>query len=208
VSIRSRAASLVREVTGDERYRDKTGDTPVPDVNYVFPHFVVTRLPVGLVGLMIAAIFAAAMSSIAAELNSLATSTVIDIYKRLVRPAETDAHYLVVSKLATGLWGIFACVVATFAAGLGSLIEVVNRFGSFFYGSLLGVFVLALAFRRATGTGAFVGLGAGIAAVALFAFHPATKGISFLWQNPLGVIVVVIVGMGVSLMTRGERSGA
>ena len=93
---------------------------------------------------MIAAIFAAAMSSIAAELNSLATSTVIDIYRRHLKPAETDAHYLRVSRLATAFWGLFACVVATFAAGLGSLIEVVNRFGSFFYGSLLGVFVLAL----------------------------------------------------------------
>ena len=107
--------------------------------------------------MIIAAIFAAAMSSIAAELNSLATSSVIDIYRRLLKPTATDAHYLSVSKLLTGFWGIVACVVAIYAAGLGSLIEVVNRFGSFFYGSLLGVFVLALGFKRATGTGAFVG---------------------------------------------------
>ena len=73
--MRARAAQLVREITGDERYKDRTGDTPAPDVNYVFPTFVTTRLPTGLVGLIIAAIFAAAMSSIAAELNSLATST-------------------------------------------------------------------------------------------------------------------------------------
>ena len=86
----------------------------------------------------------------------------IDIYRRLLKPAATDAHYLRVSKMATGFWGLFACVVAMYAAGLGSLIEVVNRFGSFFYGSLLGVFVLALGFKRATGTGAFVGLIAGI----------------------------------------------
>jgi solute:Na+ symporter, SSS family len=85
------------------------------------------------------------------------------------------------------------------AAGQGSLIEVVNRFGSFFYGSLLGVFVLALAVRRANGTGAFVGLLAGIAAVATFALHPATRGISFLWQNRLGVLVVVAVGSLVSV---------
>src|SRR5687768_2413672 len=136
--VRQRAAALVRDVTGDERYDGTTGDTPTPDVNYVFPTFVTTHLPMGLVGLVIAAIFAAAMSSIAAELNSLATSTVIDIYRRLFRPVGTDAHYLRVAKLATAFWGLFACVVATFAAGLGSLIEVVNRFGSFFYGSLLG----------------------------------------------------------------------
>jgi Na+/proline symporter len=91
--------------------------------------------------------------------------------------------------------------VATFAAGLGSLIEVVNRFGSFFYGSLLGVFVLALAVRRANGTGAFVGLLAGMAAVAAVALHPATRNLSFLWHNPIGVVVVVLVGTVVSLAT-------
>src|SRR3990167_6960269 len=121
----------------------------------------------------------------------------------MIRPEGTDAHYLRVSRLATGFWGLFACAVATFATGLGSLIEVVNRFGSFFYGSLLGVFVLAIAVRRANGTGAFVGLLAGIAAVATFALHPSTKGVSFLWQNPLGVIVVVAVGTVASLAATG-----
>ncbi len=201
-SIRLRAAALVYEVTGDEKYKGVTGDTPSADVNYVFPTFVTTHMPIGLVGLMIAAIFAAAMSSIAAELNSLATSTVIDIYRRLLKPVASDAHYLNVSKLATLAWGLVACGVASVAVGLGSLIEVVNRFGSIFYGSLLGVFVLALAYRRATGTGAFVGLLVGIATVVAFAFHPATKGVSFLWHNPLGVIVVVIVGVVVSLATQ------
>ena len=100
-------------------------------------------MPVGLVGLIIAAIFAAAMSSIAAELNSLSTATVIDFYRRLWRTGASDAHYLTVSKLVTGFWGLVACVVAIYAANLGPLIDVVNRFGSFFYGSLLGVFVLA-----------------------------------------------------------------
>src|SRR5688500_2028331 len=201
-AVRGQAALLVQEVTGDENYKGMTGDTPVPDINYVFPTFITTRLPMGLVGLMIAAIFAAAMSSIAAELNSLATSTVIDVYRRLLKPEASDAHYLTVSKLLTGFWGIVACVVAMYAAGLGSLIEVVNRFGSFFYGSLLGVFVLALGFRRSTGTGAFVGLLAGMAVVAIVALHPSTRGISFLWHNPIGVIAVVVVGSLVSLMTK------
>ena len=197
-AVRRRAGAIAADVGGDEKYRDRTGDTPAPDVNYVFPTFITTQMPVGLIGLMIAAIFAAAMSSIAAELNSLATSSVIDIYRRLLRPSESDAHYLTVSKAATAFWGGFACVVASFAAGLGSLIEVVNRFGSFFYGSLLGVFVLAVVFRRATGTGAFVGLIAGMAVVLTVAFHPSTSGISFLWQNPIGAIVVVVVGLAVS----------
>jgi Na+/proline symporter len=200
--VRVRAARLVHEVTGDPKYRATTGDTPTADVNYVFPTFITTRMPIGLVGLMIAAIFAAAMSSIAAELNSLATSTVIDIYRRLLKPDGSDAHYLKVSKLATLGWGLFACAVATVAVGMGSLIEVVNRFGSIFYGSLLGVFVLALTFKRATGNGAFFGLLAGIATVLVFSRHPATSGVSFLWHNPLGVIVVFIVGAAVSLLDR------
>jgi SSS family solute:Na+ symporter len=203
-TIRLKAAALVFEVTGDEKYKGVTGDTPAADVNYVFPTFVTTRMPAGLVGLMIAAIFAAAMSSIAAELNSLATATVIDIYRRLLKPAASDAHYLRVSKIATLAWGLVACGVATIAVGLGSLIEVVNRFGSIFYGSLLGVFVLALAFKRATGTGAFVGLLAGIGTVLVFAFHPATRSVSFLWHNPLGVVVVLIVGATVSLFTKPQ----
>jgi solute:Na+ symporter, SSS family len=197
-AVRSQAAALVQDVTGDASYAKQLGDTPTPDVNYVFPTFVTTKLPIGIVGLIIAAIFAAAMSSIAAELNALATTTVIDIYRRHIRPAETDAHYLRISKAATLFWGLFACVVATFATGLGSLIEVVNRFGSFFYGSLLGVFVLALGFKRTTGTGAFIGLLAGMAAVMTFASLDATKDVSFLWHNPLGVLVVVIVGVAVS----------
>jgi Na+/proline symporter len=172
-----------------------TGDRTFSSVNYVFPTFIMTRMPIGLVGLMIAAIFAAAMSSIAAELNSLATATVIDFYRRLVRTGATDAHYLLVSKLATGFWGLVACVVAVYSVNLGSLIEVVNRFGSFFYGSLLGVFVLAIGTRRATGRGAFWGLLAGMAAVATVAF---TTPISFLWHNVVGVVVVVAVGMAIS----------
>jgi Na+(H+)/acetate symporter ActP len=200
--VRLRAARLVTEITGDDKYKGVTGDTPSADVNYVFPTFVTTRMPIGLVGLMIAAIFAAAMSSIAAELNSLATATVIDVYRRLIRPVASDAHYLRVSKAVTLGWGLVACGVASVAVGLGSLIEVVNRFGSIFYGSLLGVFVLALGFKRSTGTGAFVGLLAGIGTVLVFSFHPATRGVSFLWHNPLGVIVVLIVGSVVSLWTR------
>ena len=174
-------------------------------MNYVFPTFVTTTLPIGFVGLIIAAIFAAAMSSIAAELNSLATATVIDIYRRHIKPTATDAHFLRVSKVVTGLGGLFACFVATFAAGLGSLIEVVNRFGSFFYGSLLGVFVLALGFRNSNGHGAFFGLIAGMTAVAIFASHPATSSVSFLWHNPLVMIAVVAIGLVVSVATGGRK---
>jgi Na+(H+)/acetate symporter ActP len=188
--IRNQAVELVKTASGDAAYND---------VNYVFPTFVTTQLPPGLIGLIIAAIFAAAMSSIAAELNSLSTATLIDFYKRHLKPEATDQHYMTVSWVATGVWGVIACGVAIFATNLGSLIEVVNRFGSFFYGSLLGVFVLAIGTRRATGTGAFVGLICGMCAVAFVAIrYPA---ISFLWHNVVGVVVVVVVGMTISLLT-------
>jgi solute:Na+ symporter, SSS family len=187
---RTAATRIVRDVTGDQAF----GDT-----NYVFPTFVTTRMPIGLVGLIIAAIFAASMSTVAAELNSLATATVIDFYRRLFVREATDAHYLAAAKVATAVWGLFACVVALFAAGLGPLIDVVNRFGSFFYGSILGVFILAMFVPRATGLGAFVGLIAGIASVA--AVNHWLPWIAFLWHNVVGVVAVVVVGFVVSIAT-------
>jgi len=144
------------------------------------------------------------MSATAGELSATATATVMDIYKRLLRTGETDEHYLLVSRLAVAFWGIVACVVAHVAVQLGSLIEVVNRIGSIFYGSLLGVFILALAFRRANGHGAFVGLLSGILFVAAFAFYPATRSVSYLWHNPIGVVVVLVVGSIVSLATKPQ----
>ena len=157
-------------------------------------------MPVGLVGLMIAAIFVAAMSASGGELNSLATATIIDFYRRYFVTAAPDGHYVLVSKIATIAWGLFACFVAMQAAGQGSLIEVVNRYGSFVYGSLLGVFILAILTTRATALGAFVGLIAGMAAVLTVAIE--LPWIEFLWHNLIGALVVVVVGMAVSYAER------
>ena len=186
--VRVRAADVVRRVTGDPRYTD---------VNYVFPTFITTVMPIGLVGLMIAAIFVAAMSASGGELNALATATIIDFYRRLWVKDASDAHYLAVSKLATVGWGLFACVVAIYSANQGALIEVVNRYGSIYYGSLLGVFILAILTKRATAAGAFWGMLAGIAVVLTVAF---TLPIAFLWHNVIGAVVVVIVGLTISLV--------
>jgi SSS family transporter len=180
-TIRGEALTLAEDVTGESSR----------DVNYIIPRFVLSELPIGLAGLFIAGVIAAAMSSIAAELNSLATTSVIDFYRRWVRPEAPDSHYLKVSRGATALWGTFACVVATYAATLGSLIEVVNRFGSFFYGSILGVFLLAMV-PRARGGGAFVGLIVGMSTVAAVAF--GLPSVSFLWHNVIGAVVVFAVG--------------
>jgi len=187
--IRARATGVVRQVTGDQSYND---------VNYVFSTFITTQLPIGLVGLMIAAIFAAAMSASGGELNSLATATIIDFYRRHFVKSAPDAHYLLVSKLATVAWGLVACVVAMRAANQGPLIEVVNRYGSFFYGSLLGVFILGIGTKRATAVGAFWGLLAGMAVVLTVAIE--LPWIEFLWHNLIGAVVVVVVGMAISVV--------
>jgi SSS family transporter len=212
--LRRKARELVRTSTGSASYSD---------VNYVFPTFVTTYMPIGIVGLIIAAIFAAAMSSISAELNALATASTIDFYRRHIKPDGTDVELVRFSRFATGFWGLFACVAAYFASNLGSLIEVVNKFGSFFYGSLLGVFVLAIGTRRATSRGAFWGLLSGIASVAAVSYYAEIAGawrsltgsdalvayvdalkISFLWYNLIGCAVVVGVGMAISLAGRGR----
>ena len=176
------------------------GNASFNDVNYVFPTFVLQNMPIGVIGLMIAAIFAAAMSSIAAELNALATATTIDFYRRLVSPDATDQRSVLVGRISTFVWGVFACIVAIFATNLGSLIEVVNKFGSFFYGSLLGVFVLAFAVRRANARGAFAGLLFGITSVWIASGY---TDIEFLWFNVIGCVVTVVAGYFISL-TKGQ----
>jgi len=186
--IRTDAQTLVRAATGDAAYSD---------VNYVFPTFITTQMPIGMAGLLIAAIIAAAMSASSGELSALTTATVIDFYRRFVRQEATDAHFLRVSRVATLFWGLLASVVGVWAAELGSLIEVVNRFGSFFYGSILGVFILAIGFRRATSNGAFIGLIVGMAAVFLTFWF--TK-VAFLWHNVIGAVTVVVVGLLVSMV--------
>lgn len=195
-TVRTGAVALVREVSGDRSYND---------INYVFPTFVTTHLPVGLVGLLIAAIIAAAMSASSAELASLSTATVIDFYRRWVSPDAPDQRILWVSRLATGFWGLFASIAAIYAAELGSLIEVVNRFGSFFYGSILGVFLLAIGWKRANGNGAFIGLLSGMATIAYVA---SFTRIAFLWHNIIAAVVVITVGIVVSAIAPGASSGS
>ncbi|HYB97187.1 MAG TPA: sodium:solute symporter [Vicinamibacterales bacterium] len=194
-AVRAEAVALVKQVTGDNSYND---------VNYIFPTYIVTQLPVGLIGLLMAAIFAAAMSTISGELAALSTSTVMDFYKRWVRDDGDEAHLLRVSKVAMMFWAVFASLVAIWAVELGSLIEVVNRFGSFFYGSILGVFLLAIGWPRANSTGAFVGLIAGMSVVG---YVTVSTNIAFLWHNLIGAVVVFGTGMIVSELTGPRKRG-
>jgi len=189
--IRAEALAMAEEVTGE----------PSRDVNYIIPRFVLGELPIGLAGLFIAAVIAAAMSSISSELNSLSTTSIIDFYRRWFRPEASDAHYLTVSKVATAFWGVFACIVAVYAVSLGSLIEVVNRFGSFFYGSILGVFLLAMV-PRVRGIGAFAGLLVGMVAVGLVEWR---TGVAYLWLNVIGAGVVLAVGVALGWSRRAPE---
>ncbi|HUG54830.1 MAG TPA: sodium:solute symporter, partial [Vicinamibacteria bacterium] len=175
------------------------------DNNYIFPTYILTHLPRGLAGLVIAVIFAAAMSTLSGEFNSLATATMVDFYKRFIRPAGSDAHELLVSRLLTAFWGGFACLIALQAGRLGSAIEVVNRFGSYFYGSILGVFGLAVLTSRASPLGAFVGLLAGMASVWAVATFTA---VHFLWYNVVGAVSVFVVGLLLSALRPSTRPSA
>jgi hypothetical protein len=194
-AIRQQSADIITQASG-EKYND---------TNYIFPTFVIKYLPAGLVGLIIAAIFAAAMSSMDSELNSLTTVTIIDIYKRHVKPEADERHYLMVSRICMALWGALAACFAMYAGALGSVIVAVNKVGSYFYGSLLGVFILAIAVKRATGRGAFWGLLAGMASVYIAS---RTTDIAFLWFNLLGCGVVVLVGYLLSLTQQNVKRNA
>jgi Na+/proline symporter len=172
------------------------------DTNYIFLTFVKTYLPIGVVGLVIGVIFSAAMSSISGEINSLATVSIIDVYRRHIRPYGSDRHYLFASRAMTAFWGVYAVVFASSAgSGFGALIETVNVVGSLFYGGMLGVFVLAFFFKSVGGRGAFWGVLAG-EAVILSAWK--FSNIAFLWYNVIGCVIVILTGVVVSAAS-GEK---
>ena len=179
--IRTEVKSLMKQ-------NDSAAETN--DTNYIFLSFVMRFLPAGLIGLLIAVIFSASMSSTSSELNALASTTVVDIYKRMFRPEGSDQHYLKVSKFATVLWGIYAILVAMFANQMGSLIEAVNKLGSLFYGTILGIFVVAFYFKRIRGSVVFY---AALVAEAIVIYCFYIDLTAFLWLNLIGCVSVVIV---------------
>lgn len=168
-----------------------TADTN--DVNYVFLRFVLDYLPHGLIGLLIAVIFSASMGSIASAYNSLASTTIVDVYQRLINRTANDAHYLRASQWATIGWGVFCIVVAQFANRLGSMIEAVNILGSLFYGVILGVFVVAFYLPRIGGRAT---LWATIIGEGLVIGCYALNLMAFLWLNVVGCVLVVGLAWG------------
>ncbi len=180
-NLRDEAKKLIKKA-------NPTSDTN--DTNYIFLTFVINFLPTGLIGLIIAAILSASMSSTSAELNSLASTTVIDIYKRLIKKDASDKHYLKISKAATVLWGVYAIGFALFANRLGTLIEAVNVLGSLVYGTILGIFLVAFYFKRVKGTPTFISaLIAEIVVLYCFIF----TSIPFLWFNVISCFLIIIL---------------
>jgi solute:Na+ symporter, SSS family len=183
-------AQASRLVTANDRRADGS------DTNYIFLSFVLSYLPAGLIGLIFACIFTASMSSASGELSALATTSVIDIYQRFIKKNADGKHYLLVSRLLMAFWGIYGIAFAQYASRIGSLIEAVNILGSLFYGTMLGIFLLAFYCKSVKGTAAFVGaLSGGITVLCCARF----TSLAWLWYNVLGCGVCVGVGL---LLTR------
>lgn len=162
------------------------------DTNYIFLYFVLNNLPIGFIGLLIAVIFSASWSSTSSELNALSSTFVIDFYKRLFNNKATDKQYVLVSKIATGVWGLLAIGFAFLATELQSLIEAVNLLGSLFYGTILGVFLSGILPFNLKSNQVFWGA---IAAEALVIYSYLNNHVAFLWLNLIGCIAVILFAL-------------
>ncbi len=175
------------------------------DANYIFLTFVTKFLPAGLVGLLIAVILSASMSTTASELNALASTTIVDIYKRKLHTKGSKQHYLWMSKLMTVAWGIIAVIFAQLASQLGTLIEAVNVLGSLFYGTILGIFILAFFFKNVTSQATFVAAVVGEVMVVLMYFQLLGFKVAYLWLNMIGCIQVVILALIFTAIGLGRK---
>ncbi len=167
------------------------------DTNYVFLNFVTHNLPRGLIGLLIAIVFLASMGSTASALNSLASTSVVDIYKRIINPNATDKNYLYASRLVTVFWGIVCVMMALYASKVGNLLEYVNKLGSYIYGTILGVFVVAFYLKKIRGTSVFI---AAIITEIAICFMGYFKVIAYLWLNGIGCVLLVLISLIINLL--------
>lgn len=191
---------LKKEAINIIKMADPTADTN--DTNYIFLNYVLKYFPAGLLGLLIAVMFAASMSSTSSELNALAGTFIIDVYKRSLNKQATDKHYLHAAKIATFIWGVFAIGVAMFANKLGSLIEAVNQLGSLFYGTILGIFMAGFYIKKIKGSAAFYA--ALVAQIIIFLLN-AFSNIGFLWFNLIGCALVIFIGLIISVLNAAVK---
>jgi SSS family transporter len=160
------------------------------DLDYIFIFFIINYLPKGLIGLLLAVILSAAMSSTASELNALSTTTVIDLYKRNQIEIKSDNHYLKASKWFTVMWGIIAIIFASFGSLFENLIELVNIIGSIFYGTILGIFIVAFFFKNVKGNHVFYA--ACLSQITIFFIYGFTE-IGYLWLNFIGAVLTILL---------------
>ncbi len=166
------------------------------DTNYVFLTFVTQYLPKGLIGLLMAIIFLASMGSTASALNSLASTSVVDIYKRIVNPNATDQNYLNASRLATVFWGLVCIGMALYASRIGNLLEAVNQLGSYIYGTILGVFIVAFYLKKIKGTAVFI---AAVITEAIICILGYFDVIAYLWLNAIGALLLIVIAVLISV---------
>jgi SSS family solute:Na+ symporter len=175
------------------------------DTNYIFLSFVMKYLPIGLVGLVFACIFAASMSSTSGELSALATCSIVDVYRRHIRRDREDAHYVKISRFSMALWGVYAIAFAQYASRLGSLIEAVNILGSLFYGTMLAIFLIAFYLKWIGGTATFWAAFVGEIVVLSCYFFTS---IPWLWYNVVGCGVVVGVATILQAVVPGKTGSS
>lgn len=183
------------------------------DKDYVFIHFILNNLPKGLIGLLLAVILSAAMSSTASELNALASTTAIDLYKRNVKEEKSDQHYVNMSKWFTLGWGVLAILIACIANLFDNLIQLVNIIGSIFYGNVLGIFLIAFFLKFVKSNAVFIGaIITQILIIAIYYFGiflPEQNGeealISYLWLNALGCGLVILLSVLIQLVSRNRE---
>jgi Na+/proline symporter len=195
LAIRRKAVHLIKK---NDSKADAANDT-----NYVFLNFVTHFLPTGLIGLLIAIVFLASMGSTASALNSLASTSVIDIYKRTINPNASDHQYLTASRLATVFWGLVCIAMALFAGKMGNLLEAVNKLGSYIYGSILGVFVVAFYLKRIRGTAVFIAaITTEITVIVIGQFNI----VAYLWLNAIGCVLLIIIAWVLSFFIKNHKS--
>ena len=188
----ARSVAIKKQAT--ELMTKNNADADVNDSNYVFLIFVTENLPVGVVGILIAVIFLASMGATASGINALASTTVIDFYKRIFNQTGSDQTYLNASRWASFVWGLFCIVVALYASKIGNLIEAVNVLGSLFYGTILGVFIVAFYLKSVGGRAIFI---AAILGEAFLIFAWVTELTAFLWLNVMGCLLVLVLAYSI-----------
>lgn len=162
------------------------------DTNYIFLTFVTQYLPKGLIGLLVAIIFLASMGSTASALNSLASTTIVDIYKRRVNKTGSEANYVMVSRLVTVFWGVVCIGMALYASHMGNLLEAVNQLGSYIYGTILGVFLVAFYMKKVNGPAVFW---AAILTEVTICVCGYFQVVAYLWLNLIGCLLVMLLSM-------------